>query len=153
MRLPRVSVLSLLLLLFAIPRAHAFSSDDVLLDTVQLVELEAKAEHAAAKEQCFLYTELVHNYTAIASKQLADGDTDKANATLKRVQGFATRIHAALTRDTSKLKNAEMLLHTATRSLGETLHHASSEDKVIVEATLKQLDKVNDELLAQVFAH
>ena len=153
MRLPRVVFLSLLLLLFAIPAAHAYSSDDALLDSTQLTQLEAKAEHAAAKEQCFLYTELVHNYTAIAGKELASGETEKANATLKRVQGFATRIHAALARDTSKLKNAEMLLHTATRSLGESLHHASSEDKEMVESTLKQLDKVNEELLAQVFAH
>ncbi len=152
MRLPRTSILSLLLLL-AMPVAHASSSDDALLDATQLSQLEAKAEHAAAREQCFLYTELVHNYTAIAGKQLAEGETEKASATLKRVQGFAVRVHTALARDTSKLKNAEMLLHNASRSLGECLHHASDEDKAMVESTLKQLDKVNEELLAQVFSH
>lgn len=154
MRLPRISFPSvLLLLLFAIPATRASASDDTLLDATQLTQLEAKAEHAAAREQCFLYTELVHNYTAIAGKQLGAGETEKASATLKRVQGFAARIHVGLASNTSKLKNAEMLLHTATRNLGEYMHHASNEDKDVLAATLKELDKVNDELLAQVFAH
>lgn len=151
MRLPRISILPVLLLLLAAP--HALASDDTLLDSTQLIQLEARAEHAAAKEQCFLYTELVQNYTAIAGKQLAEGDTEKAGATLKRVQAYVAHIHNVLARDTSKLKNAEMLMHTAARALSESLHHASSEDKVVVEATLRQLEKVNDELLAQVFAH
>ncbi len=154
MRLPRVSILGLPLLpLVVFLASPACASDDLLLDSTQLTQLEAKAEHAAQKEQCFLYTELVHNYTAIAGRQLADGETEKASATLKRVQGFTTHIHASLVHDTSKLKNAEMLVHTASRNLGEYLHHASADDKVMLESTLKQLEKVNDELLAQVFAH
>jgi hypothetical protein len=154
MRIPRITILSALLLaLFALPRAQAYSNDDALLDPAQLTQLEARADHAAPKEQCFLLTELVHNYTAIAGKELADGETEKATATLKRVQGYVARIHAGLARDTSKVKNAEMLMHTTARSLGEYLHHASADDKVVVEATLKQLEKVNDELLAQVFTH
>ena len=151
MRLPRIAILSALLLLCGLPAARA--SDDTLLDATQLTQLEARAEHAALKEQCFLYTELVHNYTAIAGKQLAEGDTEKASLTLKRVQGYTTRIHAALARDTSKLKSAEILIHSASRNLGEYLHHASYEDKAMVEATLRQVEKINDELLAQVFAH
>lgn len=151
MRLPRISFLAVLLLFLVLPAARA--SDDTLLDATQLTQLEAKAEHAAAKEQAFLYTELVHNYTAIAGKQLAEGETEKAGVTLKRVQAFTARIHAVLAHDTSKLKNAEMLMHSASRNLGEYLHHASDDDKAVLETTLKQLEKVNDELLAQVFAH
>lgn len=153
MRLPRVPLLFSSLLALAMPLAGTASGEDVVLDQTQLTQLEAKAEHAAMKEQCFLYTELVHSYTAIAGKQLAEGETEKASATLKRVQGFAMHIHTGLARDTSKLKNAEMLLHAASRNLGEYLHHASAEDQEIVASTLKQLDKVNEELLAQVFAH
>ena len=153
MQLPRIAILSVLLLFPVLPSAHAASSDDALLDATQLTQLEARAEHAAVKEQCFLYTELVHNYTAIAGKQLAEGETEQASATLKRVQNYAAHIHTALAHDTSKLKNAEMLIHIASRNLGEYLHHASTEDKAMVEATLRQVEKVNDELLAQVFAH
>jgi len=33
------------------------------------------------------------------------------------------------------------------------MHVVSSEDTALLQATLKQLDKLHDELLAQVFAH
>lgn len=148
--LPRILTLALIALpLAALPARAA----EPLFDEAQLTQLEVRAEHAAAREQCFLFTELIHGYAQIAGKQLAEGDTEKASATLQRVQGFAARIHAVLARDTRQLKNAEMLVHNASRSLGECLHHASSDDKAMVASTLKQLDKVNEELLAQVFAH
>ena len=78
---------------------------------------------------------------------------EAASASLKRVQSFAEHIHMNLARDTRKLKNAEITMHTATHRLGQYMHVVSNEDKTVVESTLKQLNKVNDELLAQVFAH
>jgi hypothetical protein len=65
-------------------------------------------------------------------------------------------IHSNLASDVRKLKNlknAEMLMHETTYRLGEYLHLVSSDDKAEVQAALKELDKVNDELLTQVFAH
>ena len=151
MRIP-VAVLAVVLLLLCVPRAHA-SSDELSLDAAALVQLEAKALHAEPREQCFLYTQLVQGYTDIAGKQMAAGDMEQASATLKRVEGFAQHIHIGLAKDTKRLKNAEMAMHTASNHLGQYLHLVSSEDKAVVESTLKQLNKVNEELLAQVFAH
>lgn len=142
-----------LLLTSPISVAFAAGTNDILADPGALSQLEQRAEHASAREQCFLYTELVEGYTLVAGKQMADGDMDRASATLKLVQGYATRIHMGLARDTKRLKNAEKMMHAASRSLGEYLHHVSLEDKAVVESTLRQLEKVNDELLAQVFAH
>lgn len=143
-----------LLLTTPISGAYAFSGiNETPTDINALSQLEQRAEHASAREQCFLYTELVEGYTQVAGKQMADGDMDQASATLKRIQNYATRIHMSLARDTKRLKNAEKMMHQAARSLGEYLHHVSIEDKAVVESTLKQLEKVNDELLAQVFAH
>jgi hypothetical protein len=51
------------------------------------------------------------------------------------------------------LKTAEELMHHTTFKLGEFLHLVSDDNKDTVQATLKQLDQVNDELLAQVFSH
>ncbi len=132
---------------------QASGSADNLLDDTALAQLEARAQQANPREQCFLYTELVQQMTAIAGKQLREGDSDHASATLKRVERYATLIHMNLARDTKRLKQAEMTMHAATRRLGEFLHLVSPEDKVVLEATLKQLDKVNEELLTQVFAH
>lgn len=142
-----------LLLTSPISVAFAAGTNDSLTDPGALSQLEQRAEHASAREQCFLYTELVQGYTQVAGKQMADGDMDQASATLKLVQSYATRIHMGLARDTKRLKNAEKMMHAASRSLGEYLHHVSLEDKAVVESTLRQLEKVNDELLAQVFAH
>ncbi len=152
MRLPLVSTALLLSLSF--PCAHAFGTRGIdVSDAAGIAQLEIRADHADAREQCFLYTELVHLYTELAGKQLAAGETTQASATLKRVQHFAERIHLGLARDTKRLKNAEILMHNASFHLGEYRRLVSSEDQEMVQATRKQLDMLNDELLAQVFAH
>jgi hypothetical protein len=150
----RVPILALLLLLAASapPSAHAAAPGD-LLDVATLTQMEARADKASPREQCFLYTELIQSYTDIAGKQMAAGEMAEAGATLKRVQAFADHIHSSLARDTKRVKEAEMMMHTATHRLGQYVHFLSTEDKVVAETTLKQLESVNSELLAQVFAH
>jgi phage terminase large subunit len=91
--------------------------------------------------------------TEIAGKQMMDGDFDQAAATLKKVNHYAQLIHISMADNAKRLKNAEMLLHHTTYRLGEYLHKASSEDQATLNATLKQLDKVHDELLAEVLKH
>jgi hypothetical protein len=44
-------------------------------------------------------------------------------------------------------------MHNATYRLGQVLHLVSGEDQATVQETLKQLNQVNDEILAQVFTH
>jgi len=46
-----------------------------------------------------------------------------------------------------------MLMHNTTFRLGQYLHLVSGDDQATVKDTLKQLNQVNDELLAQVFNH
>lgn len=144
-----------LLLILTLPNESAFasSSDALALDAAGLAQLEIRADHAVPREQCFLYTELVEIYTDVAAKQLAAGDIDEASASLRRVQTFAERIHMGLARDTKRLKDTEKRVHAASYRLGQFLRVISTEDKPVVESTLKQLDKVHDELLTQVFAH
>ena len=149
----RPSVLLLpLLLMFSIP-ARASSIDENLPDAQTLSRLELQAQEAKPREQCFLYTELVHTMTEIAGKQMLNGDVDQASATLKKVEHYAELIHLGLAHDTKRLKSAEMLMHHTTYRLGEYLHQASGEDQATLQATLKQLDHVQNELLTQVFNH
>jgi hypothetical protein len=141
-----------LLLILSFPSARALSgSADNVTDPAALAEMESRAEHAQAREQCFLYTELVHDYVLVAGKQIADGDMEQATATLKRVETLADRIH--LDRDTKKLKNAETLMHMATYRLTQFMHQVSSDDVAVLQSVLKRLDKLHDQLLAEVFAH
>ncbi|HEY4382102.1 MAG TPA: hypothetical protein VGN01_17265 [Acidobacteriaceae bacterium] len=139
-------------LCFPIP-SRASSADEAIPSPEVLAQLEQRASQASPREQCFLYTELVHSMTAKAGKEISDGETDQAAATLKKVNFYAHLIHLNLARDTKRLKNAEMLMHNTTYRLGQYLHLVSGDDKVTVQDTLKQLDQVNDELLSQVFSH
>jgi hypothetical protein len=148
---PAALVFSFALLVNLSPPLCASSVDDNLLTSQAITQLEARAQQAKPREQCFLYTELVHNMTELAGKQMLAGDVDQASATLKKVEHYAELIHLNLANDTKRLKNAEMLMHHTTYRLGEYLHQASSEDQVTLKATLKQLDQIQDEILNQVF--
>ena len=133
--------------------AYASSVDNNLPDAQALAQLEIRAQQAGPRDQCFLYTELVHTMTEIAGKQMLNGDIDQASATLKKVNQYAQLIHMDLANNSKRVKNAEMLLHHTTYRLSEYLHKASSEDQATLKATMQQLDKVHDELLAEVFKH
>ena len=139
-------------LYLAVP-VHASAIDESVPTAEGLAQLELRASQAKPREQCFLYTELVHTMTEKAGKEIADGDTEKAAASLKKINLYAHLIHLNLANDTKRLKNAEMLMHHTTYRLAEYLHLVSGDDKVTVQATLKQLDQVNDEILTQVFSH
>lgn len=152
MRIRPTALLVLPLLLTFCTPALA-SSDENSPEAQAVSQLELRAQQAKPRDQCFLYTELVNSMTDLAGKQMLNGDISQASATLKKVEHYANLIHMNLASDTKHLKNAEQLLHHTTYRLGEYLHKASGEDRPTLQATLKQLDQVHDELLAQVFAH
>ena len=147
--------LAALLVLFvcSVRLPAATSADLALPDEQALLQLEQRALQARPREQCFLYTELVHVMTEIAGKEMLDGDVEKASAMLKRVEHYAQLIHLGLADDTKRLKNAEQLMQHTTYRLNGLLRAASSEDRETLKLTLKQLDQVQDELMAQVFKH
>jgi hypothetical protein len=144
--------LLVLLLSFSLP-VRATSVDENLPDAQALAQLELRAQQAGPRDQCFLYTELVHTMTELAGRQMLNGDIDQASATLKKVNYYAQLIHFSLADNAKRIKNAEMLMHHTTYRLGEYLHKASSEDQDTLKATLKQLDQVHAELLTEVLKH
>ena len=154
---PKVRSLSTILMLHLVLSAsfflHAASIDESIPDAQTLSQMELRAQQAPEREQCFLYAELVHTMTELAGQQMLAGDQELASVTLKKVEHYAQLIQMSLARDTRRLKNAEMLMHHTTHRLGEYLHAASNEDRPVLQATLKHLDHVQDDLLNQVFAH
>ncbi len=152
--IPSSIPVSVLMLGFALSAGanRAYAIDERVPDPVALAALQAKAQSAAAREQCFLYAELVHQMTELAGRQMNAG-SDDARVTLVAVHDYAQKIHMGMADDTKKLKNAQILMeHTAFR-LKEILHSASLEDRPVLESTLKQLDQVQTELMMQVFKH
>jgi hypothetical protein len=131
----------------------AFSIDENTPDAQALAQLELRAQQAGPRDQCFLYTELVHTMTELAGRQMLNGDIEQASNTLKKVNRYAQLIHMDLATNSKRIKNAEMLMHHTTYRLTEYLHKASSEDQDTLKATLKQLNQVHEELLAEVLKH
>jgi len=127
--------------------------DETTPDAQALSQLELRAEQANPRDQCYLYTQLVHTMTEIAVKQMANGDDEQANATLKQINRYARLIQVSLEQNTKRLKNAEMLMHHTTLRLAQALHLAPEDDRTNVQATLKQLDLVQNQILDQVFNH
>jgi hypothetical protein len=111
----------------------------------------AKASQAQPRDQCFIYSEIVHEMTELSLRQYAAGDEAKAADLLKQIQGLAHKIHLSMSDDNKRLKNAEILLrHTAFR-LTEMLHSSSFEDRTLVEQTLAQVNQAQNEAMMQVF--
>jgi hypothetical protein len=145
-------LLPLPLILCLCTTGYAANFDDTIPTPESISELAQRAQTADPREQCFLYTELVHSMTELAGKEMLDGDVDKASATLKQVNYYAHLIHVNLANNTKRLKNAELLMHHTIYRLGDYMRAASGDDKATLQATLKQLDQVQGEILTQVFA-
>ncbi len=134
----------------AVP-AFASSPDDKPIDQGTIQALEARIPQAQPREQYFLYTELIHQMTELSMKQYAAGDVEKSTDMLKRIQDLTHKLHLAVSDNDKRLKNAEILLrHTAYR-LNELLHTSSTDDRPVVEATLTQVNRVDNETMLQVF--
>jgi hypothetical protein len=131
--------------------AFASSPDDKNIDQETISALEARIPQAHPREQCFLYAELIHQMTEFSVKQYAAGDVEKASSLLKEIQNLTRKMHLSISDNDKRLKNAQILLrHTAFR-LNEMLHSSSFEDRPLVQATLAQVNKAQDETMLQVF--
>jgi hypothetical protein len=147
----QVSLAALAVLSLSTLQLRAYSTDEKIPDQESIAALEAKADQAQPREQCYLYAELVHEMTEFSLHEYAAGNTDKATNMLKRVQQFAHKVHLSVGEDNKRLKNAEILLrHTAFR-LHEMLRSSSFEDRPLFEETLAQVNQAENEAMMQVF--
>ena len=116
-----------------------------------LATVQAKADQAQPKDRCFLYAELVNQLVDLAGQQFNSGDSGQASETLKLVQQYAEKIHMGVADDSKKLKDAELLMQRTSFRLQDILSQASYDDRQTLEATLKQLNLVQAQLMTQVF--
>jgi hypothetical protein len=146
-----VAVLAAVLLPVSLAWAHG--ADDRVPDAREIADLQAKAAIASPSEQPWLYAQLVHSMTELATAQYQAGDRNLASESLKSAQGYAGKIQMNLLHDAKKLKNAEILIrHTGFR-LRELLTGASLDDRPTLEATIAQLNDVQSQMMLQVFHH
>jgi hypothetical protein len=116
-----------------------------------LATLQAKADQAQPRDRCYLYAELVSQMTDLAGHQFSSGDSEQASETLKLVQRYAEKIQIGVGDDRKRLKNAELLVRRTSFRLKDILGGASLEDRETLEATLRQLNQIQAQLMTQVF--
>jgi hypothetical protein len=146
-----VAVLAAVVLPATLAWGHGM--EDRVPDARELADLQAKAAAASPNEQPYIYAELVHSMTEIATAQFQAGDQEHGSASLKAAQNYAQKIQMSLLRDAKKLKNAEILIrHTAFR-LKELMTGASLDDRPTLEATIQQLNQVQSDMITQIFRH
>jgi hypothetical protein len=147
----RVALAVVVLLTATAGTACAAGIDDKPVDMQSIQALEARADQAQPREQCFLYAELVHQMTELSVRQYQAGDVEHATSLLKHVQQMAHKIHLSMSDNDKRLKNAEILLsHTAFR-LKEMLHGTSFDDRPVVQETLTDVNQAQSEAMLQVF--
>jgi hypothetical protein len=144
------TTLAISALTFSLSCARAFAVDERIADPQAMAALMLKADQALPKDQCFLYAELVHQMTELAGQQINAGDVH-ASETLRMVQKYAEKIHMGVAEDGKKMKNAEQLMRHTSYRLNDILNAASYDDRQALQATLKQLEQVQTELMMQVF--
>ena len=115
--------------------AWGHGMDDRAPDARELADLQAKAAVASPNEQPYIYAELVHSMTEMATAQYQAGDQQQASASLKAAQGYAGKIQMSLLR------------------LKELMTGASLDDRPTLEATIQQLNQVQSEMMTQLFRH
>ena len=144
------TTLAVTTLAFNLSCACAFAVDERIADPQAMAALMLKADQALPKDQCFLYAEIVHQMTELAGQQMSSGDAH-ASETLRLVQKYAEKIHMGVAEDGKKMKNAEQLMRHTSYRLNDILNAASYDDRQALQATLKQLEQVQTELMMQVF--
>ena len=150
-RASRIGV-AIALVLCALSLPHAHASATVLDDNPTTVAmLQVKADQAEPRDRCFLYARLVSEMTDLAGTELNSGDSRRASETLELIQRYAEKIHTGVANDSKRLKETELLMQRTSFRLKNILGGASYEDRQILEATLKQLNQVQAQLMTQVF--
>jgi hypothetical protein len=130
---------------FAMPSEDEFSDEQIL------ASLEQRAAEAPDREQCLLYSELIHEMVKYSAGQYASGEVGKATTTLKRTQGFTAKIRGMLGARAKNLKRAQILLRRAAYRLTDLLHMSSADDRKLVQETLAGVEQAERVTLMQVF--
>ncbi len=141
-----------LLVLTAIPLS-ARGADSMVIDPSLIASLQVRAQQASPREQVQIYAELVDKISLLASKQVADGEMEKAEATLHQLEACTAQLESGLQRDSKGLKKTEMMLHNTHRRLTDLVRSASGDMKPMVLSAVTKLDHAQTTLLSAVFEH
>ena len=146
-----VPIAAFLVLSVSMHPVRASSLDSTPPNQQSIDALEARANQAQPREQCFLYAQLVEQMTELSIRQYEAGDVVRATDLLQHIQHIAQKIHLSVADNDKRLKNAEILLNRTAFRLNEMLQASSFEDRPLVKQTLDQVTQAQKAAMMQVF--
>ncbi len=153
-RLSLSSSVCALVLLAGISARPALASGpaELTLDATALADLEHRAAAAEPKDRCYLYSELLHDWTELAGRAMIAGDETGAAKAIEQADADVVQLKTTLANDSKRLKNAELLLEHTAHRLSDMVRVASMDQHDTMQSVLRHLNSVHDALLAQIFA-
>ena len=152
-RLVRNFAVALLGTTFLTASASAYTGNGKLLNDQQIADLESRAERAQAKDQPYLYAEIIAQMTVRLDSEMAAGQLDKATTHLNRVAEYTRRLHSAIGADARKLRDAEILIRETSLRMDQMVKQSSLDNRDTLHAVAAKLNEVQSELMLKVFAH
>ncbi len=138
-------------MLLTLPVHAAAGDPPATLDLHLITDLELRAGLANPREQAFLYADLADKMTLLADRQIADGEIEKAEETLHKLEACTAKMESNFQQSKS-LKKTELMLHTTNRRLTDMARAASADIKPQVQQALLRLNQAQTSLLATIFA-
>lgn len=112
----------------------------------------AEAEKASGGHQAQLYGDLALRTVDLADQQYAEGQSVKAQESIKQVLEYATRAHDLTLSSKKKMKEVEISLRLTQRRLEGVRHTLAAEDRPYVESVEKKLADFRQDILNAMFA-
>lgn len=139
--------------LVSLPQAFAASSDNAPSEQElqELTALEAKADHATPKDQCYLYAKLVQDMADLTGRQMDAGNNSAASVSLKAIQKYTLKIRDEVTGHSKKLKDAQIMMRRTAFRLEELMRGASINDQPAFQSTLNEMNQVQSQMMLAVF--
>ena len=113
--------------------------------------LKARAEKARPQEQVHLFAEIAFREVNEADRFYTDGDIAAATKAVDDLVQYAARAADAAQKTGKHLKDTEILLRSTARRLDDVRKTLNFDDRPYVEVAVKQVEKLRQQLLDQMF--
>ena len=113
--------------------------------------LKTRAESARPQDQAHLFATIAHREVREADRFYTEGDVTNATKAVDDVVRYAAHAAEAAQKSGKHLKDTEILLRQTARRLDDVRKTLSFEDRPYVEAAVKQVEKLRQKLLEQMF--
>jgi len=113
--------------------------------------LKARAENARPQDQAHLFATIARREVNEADRFYTEGDITNATKAVDDVVRYAARATEAAQKSGKHLKDTEILLRATARRLGDVGRTLNFDDRPYVEAAVKQVEKLRQQLLDHMF--